>query len=609
MQIIRLNLELFSCIIFMSSRKKSEDMNSQSWVGKNIGGRYEIDALLGQGGMSAVYRAYDPNLRRKVAIKLIHSHLSSDPKFISRFKEEAAAVARLRHPNIVQVHDFNIDDSSYYMVLEYLEGDTLHLVLKRLNAENRLIPIHEALNICSQLCKALGYAHSQDLIHRDIKPANVMLDPRGQAILMDFGIVKIVGGDYHTQTGATIGTATYMSPEQIRGERVDRRSDIYSLGVTLYEMLSGRPPYQAESAVSLMMNVLNRPLPKISDYRGDIPEDLRVVIEKALAKKPAQRFESMKEMDEALNRVQEQFEPVSFTPSWLSKTPVDIPAIPKAAVQPPTKAETSWGIQSDHPSIDLEVFNSTGLNTIKSSSESSSLKIPAQIFQPIAALTWNEEDTFKRLPITCTGLTLGRSSLNNIPIKDLASSRFHCKILPEGDLLTLVDLDSTNGTFLNGERVTGSKIIKPGDQIRIGEQAFQIAEKSSADADDAILAGKTELNALGSQAAPIVKPFLSWLVVISGLGSGTTFLLTKERHLVGRASRAKQWEIDLIDPFISRPHAELLFQDLRWILRDMESDNGTSINGKDLNEPVILKDGDRIGFGDTILLFRQQNNP
>ena len=196
-------------------------MNLQSWAGKKIGERYEIDTLLGQGGMSAVYRAYDPNLRRKVAIKLIHSHLSTDPKFIDRFKEEAAAVARLRHPNIVQVFDFNFDGQNYYMVLEYLEGDTLQLKLKRLNSEHHFMPLHEALDICIQLCSAVGYAHAHNLIHRDIKPANVMLDLHGQAILMDFGIVKIVGGDYHTQTGATIGTATYMSPEQIRGERVD----------------------------------------------------------------------------------------------------------------------------------------------------------------------------------------------------------------------------------------------------------------------------------------------------------------------------------------------------------------------------------------------------
>jgi len=279
-------------------------MAPQSWIGKMIGGRYRIEALLGQGGMSAVYKATDPNLRRLVAIKLIHAHLSSDPNFVGRFKEEAAAVARLRHPNIVQVHDFNVDDDTYYMVMEYLVGETLQSRLKRLNTNGRHMPIQEALQICIQICEAAGYAHNHELVHRDIKPANIMLDINGQAILMDFGIVKIVGGDYHTATGATIGTAMYMSPEQIRSERTDDRADIYSLGVTLYEMLSGRPPYMADSALTLMMMVLNDPLPDLREYRRDIPESMLMVINRALAKEPNERYQKMSEMATALQKIQ-----------------------------------------------------------------------------------------------------------------------------------------------------------------------------------------------------------------------------------------------------------------------------------------------------------------
>jgi len=281
---------------------------TQSWVGKTIGDRYKMEALLGQGGMSAVYRASDPNLRRMVAIKLIHTHLSSDPNFIGRFKEEAAAVARLRHPNIVQVHDFNIDSETYYMVMEYLVGETLQARLKRLNAAQRHMPVSEAVRLCTQVCDAAGYAHNHELVHRDIKPANIMLNVNGQAILMDFGIVKIVGGDYHTATGATIGTAMYMSPEQIRSERIDDRADIYSLGVTLYEMISGHPPYQADSALTLMMMVLNDPLPDLRDIREGVPVALLAVVEKALAKEPSERFQTMAEMAAALQQVQEQLE-------------------------------------------------------------------------------------------------------------------------------------------------------------------------------------------------------------------------------------------------------------------------------------------------------------
>lgn len=281
-------------------------MAAQNWIGKRIGGRYEIDTLLGQGGMSAVYRATDPNLRRQVAIKLIHTHLSVNPDFVHRFKEEAAAVARLRHPNIVQVHDFNIDDGTYYMVMEYLIGETLQARLKRLNAEHRFMPLADVITICLQLCEAVGYAHNHELIHRDIKPANIMLNLNGQAILMDFGIVKIVGGEYHTATGATIGTAMYMSPEQIRSERADERSDIYSLGVTLYEMVSGKTPYKADSVVTLLMKVLNDPLPDLNEIRQGIPPSLSAVVEKALQKDQANRFQSMEDMAAALQKAQKE---------------------------------------------------------------------------------------------------------------------------------------------------------------------------------------------------------------------------------------------------------------------------------------------------------------
>ena len=325
-------------------------MVPQSWVGKTIGGRYQIRALLGQGGMSAVYRAFDPNLRRLVAIKMIHAHLSSDPNFIGRFKEEAAAVARLRHPNVVQVHDFNIDGETYYMVMENLVGETLQARLKRINAASRQMPLDEALHLCIQLCEAAGYAHKHELIHRDIKPANIMLNVNGQAILMDFGIVKIIGGDYHTATGATIGTAMYMSPEQIRSERIDERSDIYSLGVTLYEMLSGQPPYTADSALTLMMMVLNDPLPDLSEARKGVPESLLAVVQKALAKEPAERFQTMTEMSAALRQVQVE---LASTPPVQTATLVDEPVVepasPATLVDSPPEEEIAGASQPGSP--------------------------------------------------------------------------------------------------------------------------------------------------------------------------------------------------------------------------------------------------------------------
>ncbi len=194
-------------------------MATSHWIGKTLGGRYRIEQLLGQGGMSAVYKAVDPNLRRVVAIKIIHSHLSDNLEFVRRFEEEAAAVAQLRHPNIIQVYDFNHDDDTYYMVMEFVPGETLQARLRHLNANAMRLSYPEAARLIGNVTEAIDYAHQRNMIHRDIKPANIMLNLNGQAILMDFGIAKILGGEQHTATGAVIGTALYMSPEQIRGER------------------------------------------------------------------------------------------------------------------------------------------------------------------------------------------------------------------------------------------------------------------------------------------------------------------------------------------------------------------------------------------------------
>src|SRR5713226_6739750 len=264
-------------------------MNRPSWIGYTLGGRYNIEALLGQGGMSAVYRAYDPNLRRPVAIKLIHSHLSADPEFIGRFEAEAAAVAQLRHPNIVQVFDFNHDGDVYYMVMEYLPGESLQDRLKTLSAANQRFSVTVTANIIATVADAVAYAHERGTIHRDLKPANVMLMPQGQPVLTDFGVAKIIGGQRHTVTGAVIGTPAYMSPEQVRGQPLDGRADIYSLGVMLYEMATGQPPFEGDSAMTVMLKHINEPVPDMRRKVQDIPEGFVAIVDRALAKEPEQR--------------------------------------------------------------------------------------------------------------------------------------------------------------------------------------------------------------------------------------------------------------------------------------------------------------------------------
>lgn len=284
-------------------------MNSPSGFARSfnpgdvIGGRYRLEGLLGQGGMSSVYKASDPNLKRTVAIKIIHPHLSTDPTFFGRFEQEASAVAQLRHPHIYQIHDFNQDNGTYYMVMEHVEGVTLEARLKALNNAGQRMSLREATHLMAVICDAVDYAHQRGLIHRDLKPSNVMLNPEGEPILMDFGIARLMSGQNFTATGAAIGTAAYMSPEQARNTQIDHRTDIYALGVILYEMVSGRRPFDGDSFVSVLLQHVNDPVPDIREINRNVPPALAQIVEKALAKDPTRRFNSASEMGNALRSI------------------------------------------------------------------------------------------------------------------------------------------------------------------------------------------------------------------------------------------------------------------------------------------------------------------
>lgn len=314
-------------------------MSRPTWIGKKLGGRYLIQELLGQGGMSAVYKAMDQNLNRIVAVKLIHPHLSTDPEFVRRFEEEARAVAQLRHPNIIQVYDFDHDEDVYYIVFEFVPGETLQARLKRLHENGRRMDIEKTISIGAQLADALDYAHGRSLIHRDVKPANVMINVNNDPVLMDFGIVKIMGGTQHTATGAVMGTARYMSPEQIKGERIDERTDLYSLGVVLFEMAGGRPPFEADSAMTIMMMHVNDPVPDLRRLRPDVPPALTQVINKTLTKDKEKRFKRASEIARALRH-----------PGLAATTPSQAAQATVVETAPRTRTETKPEARAETPS-------------------------------------------------------------------------------------------------------------------------------------------------------------------------------------------------------------------------------------------------------------------
>jgi serine/threonine-protein kinase len=261
-----------------------------------LGDRYDIESTLGRGGMATVYRGRDRVLDRPVAIKVLAERYAGDEQFVTRFKREARAAAGLNHTNIVAVFDTGDTDGRHYIVMEMVEGETLAELLKR---EGPLSP-DRAARIAGTVARALASAHDNGLIHRDVKPGNVMLTSDGDVKVMDFGIARAATDDTLTQTGMVLGTASYLSPEQSRGDPVDHRSDVYSLGCVLYEMLTGRPPFEGDTPVGVAYKHVHEQPDPPSSLNREIPPEVEAVVMRALAKDPDARYATAEAFREAL---------------------------------------------------------------------------------------------------------------------------------------------------------------------------------------------------------------------------------------------------------------------------------------------------------------------
>ncbi len=258
-----------------------------------LSGRYRLGSKLGSGGMSTVYLAQDEVLDRPVAVKLLHREISEEADQLERFRREARAAARLSHPNLVGVIDAGEDESRPYIVFEYVEGQTLK---KRIQGSDGGLEVDEAVAYAIEIGRGLSAAHSRKLIHRDVKPQNVLLDPDGRAKVTDFGIARSLESEGLTATGRVLGTTDYVSPEQAMGDDADERSDVYSLGVVLYEMLTGDVPFKAETQVGVAMKHVNNPMPDIRTKRPEVPLHVAGVIARSTAKDPRDRYASVSEM-------------------------------------------------------------------------------------------------------------------------------------------------------------------------------------------------------------------------------------------------------------------------------------------------------------------------
>ena len=260
--------------------------------GTKINNRYSIIRTPGEGGMANVYLAYDTILDRNVAVKVLRGDLATDEKFVRRFQREALSASNLYHPNIVQIYDFDSEDGQYYIVMEYVEGKTLKQLLKRRGS----LTITEVIDIMSQITDGMAHAHDSYIIHRDIKPQNIMILDNGMIKITDFGIAMALNSTQLTQTNSVMGSVHYLPPEQAAGKGSTIRSDIYSMGILMYELLTGQVPYKGDNAVEIALKHLKEPLPSIRKILPELPQSIENIILKATAKNPQNRYKDAREM-------------------------------------------------------------------------------------------------------------------------------------------------------------------------------------------------------------------------------------------------------------------------------------------------------------------------
>jgi serine/threonine-protein kinase len=267
-----------------------------------LNGRYQLLERVGSGGMAVVYKAQDRALGRIVAIKMLQESLTSDEGFLRRFQREAHAAANLTHPNIVTVHDIGQDGRRYYIVMEYVDGRTLKQLIRHYADNGRLMPIHHVLDLTVQICNGIGYAHRANLVHCDVKPQNILVTHDEQVKVADFGIARAMSQATQQQTNSQVwGTPQYFSPEQAAGEMPTPASDVYSIGILMFEMLTGRLPFQAESHTALALKHIQEPPPPVTIYNPSVPKQLEQIINKLLAKEPAGRYRTAGQLGRILS--------------------------------------------------------------------------------------------------------------------------------------------------------------------------------------------------------------------------------------------------------------------------------------------------------------------
>ena len=429
-------------------------------LGKTLG-NYRIDRLLGEGGMGAVYQAYDLSLQRDVAIKLIHEHFARLPSFRERFIQEARLMASLNHSGIVKVYTLNTDGNMFYLPMEFIAGGDLRQLLDKMLASGQWLPLHEAIRLVEQLCQTLEYAHQHKVLHRDIKPANLMIkrEPsKGlpfRLVLTDLGLARILEGKGLTQEGTTVGTPAYMSPEQASGRETDPRSDVYSLGILLYELVVGRLPFPIRSITEAVRYHTQEPPPPPRSIRPSVPEAVEQVILKALAKDPNQRYASAAELGTVLAKVMAGLE---TAPNAAGTPGISLSTMYDRSIVSPTRPVS--------PNPTMLAGNSIaarGASVFDGKSISPSSMSRIQVV--------HKEHTAEVFPLPLGTVSIGRGSGNDIPLSDPKASHRHAQITWDGQEYKVLDLNSTNGTYMGNSKLLAglAEVWRPNQHLRIGD--------------------------------------------------------------------------------------------------------------------------------------------
>jgi len=499
----------------MDQSASTDELNSL--VGKSLG-QFRIVERIGSGGMATVFKAYQPTLDRYVAIKVLPAYHARDPIFVKRFVQEARSVAKLQHANIVPIHDYGEQDNITYIVMEYVDGGTLKDRLKQ-----RQLTVLEAVDFVIQAAEGLGCAHSHGIVHRDVKPANMLLRKDGHLLLSDFGIAKILEGTSNlTRAGTGIGTPQYMSPEQGTGQPVDRRSDIYSLGIVLFHMLAGRVPYTADSPISITVKHMNDPLPLELLHTKGIPQPIEQVVIKMTAKHPSDRYQTTDALIEALTsalatsqlylpRWRPGMQPsgaMAVLPPSVGQPEVPGPSSSGPLVQsmPPTQAAPPTpglpggnhlanlppSASASRPSvITVTCFRCGSANqsdrlfcTACGYELSDSKRMYDRVMGPngrpiLARLTLKNGPLAGRSYLFHQDVTtIGRTNGNDLIISGRTVSRRHARLWFDTNRWYIADMQSANGTLVNSVRVQPNQPVplNDGDVIHFGDEviAFNI---------------------------------------------------------------------------------------------------------------------------------------